>query len=83
MSRPTPMPEEPKKLLVMPTPKFANLMETLERESDAGTGVVSAEAEGRLEAEMRRTLIDFFVRFFLWCRCGFRAKTAQGSGVRQ
>ena len=21
------------------------------------------------------TLIDFFERFFLWCRCGFRAKT--------
>ena len=67
----------------MPTPKFANLMEMLERESDAETGVVSAGAEGRLEVEMRKTLIDFFERFFLWCRCGFRAKTAQGSEIRQ
>ena len=67
----------------MPTPKFANLMEILERESDAETGVVSAGAEGRLEVEMRKTLIDFFARFFLWCRCGFRAKTAQGSEIRQ
>ena len=67
----------------MPTPKFANLMEILERESDAETGVVSAGAEGRLEVEMRKTLIDFFERFFLWCRCGFRAKTAQGSEIRQ
>ena len=49
-----------------PSPKFASLQGILLEESDTETGVVSAEAEGRLEAEMRRTLIDFFERFFLW-----------------
>ena len=62
----------------MPTPKFANLMEILERESDAETGVVSAEAEGRLEVEMRRTLIDFFERFFLWCALFRPARGSRG-----
>lgn len=62
----------------MPTPKFANLMETLERESDVGTGVVSAEAEGRLEVEMRKTLIDFFERFFLWCALFRPVKGSRG-----
>ena len=67
-----------KKLLVMPTPKFANLMETLERESDAETGVVSAGAEGRLEVEMRKALIDFFERFFLWCALFRPVKGSRG-----
>ena len=51
----------------MPTPKFANLQEILAEESDAETGVVSENAEERLEVEMRKMLIDFFERFFLWC----------------
>lgn len=51
----------------MPTPKFANFMEALGQEGDTETGVVSAEAEGRLEAEMRRTPVDFFERLFLGC----------------
>lgn len=56
-----------KKLLVMPTPKFANLQEILAEESDAETGAVSEKTEERLEVEMRRTLIDFFEQFFLEC----------------
>ena len=48
-------------------PKFASLQGILLEESDTETGVVSAEAEGRLEVEMRKSLIDFFERFFLWC----------------
>ena len=51
----------------MPTPKFANLQAILAEESEPETGVVSERAEERLEAEMRRVLIDFFERFFLWC----------------
>ena len=51
----------------MPTPKFANLQAILAEESEPETGVVSENAEERLEAEMRRVLIDFFERFFLWC----------------
>ena len=62
----------------MPTPKFANLMEILERESDAETGVVSAGAEGRLEVEMRKALIDFFERFFLWCALFRPVKGSRG-----
>ena len=56
-----------KKLLVMPTPKFANLQEILAEESDAETGVVSEKTEERLEVEMRRTRIDFFGQFFHGC----------------
>ena len=51
----------------MPTPKFANLQAILAEESDAETGVVSENAEERLEVEMRKVLIDFFERYFLWC----------------
>ena len=51
----------------MPTPKFANLQAILAEESEPETGVVSESDEERLEAEMRRVLIDFFERFFLWC----------------
>ena len=54
------------KLLVMPTPRFANLQAILAEESEPETGVVSKRAEERLEAEMCRVLIDFFERFFLW-----------------
>ena len=51
----------------MPTPKFANLQKILAEEGETETGVVSERAEERLEAEMRRVLIDFFERFFLRC----------------
>ena len=37
----------------MPTPKFANLQAILAGESETETGVVSENAEERLEAEMR------------------------------
>lgn len=50
-----------------PVPRFANLQAILAEESETETGVVSENAEERLEAEMRRVLVDFFERFFLWC----------------
>ena len=67
-----------KKLLVMPTPKFANLQAILAEESEPETGVVSERAEERLEAEMRRVLIDFFERFFLWCALFRPVKGSRG-----
>ena len=51
----------------MPTPKFANLMEILEEESDPENGTVSEKAEGKIETEVRNVAIDYFERFFLWC----------------
>ena len=51
----------------MPTPKFANLMEILEEESDPENGTVSEKAEEKIETEVRNVAIDFFERFFLWC----------------
>ena len=61
-----------------PVPRFANLMEILKEESETETGVVSENAEGRLEKEMRRVLIDFFERFFLWCALFRPVKGSRG-----
>ena len=64
----------------MPTPKFANLVEILETESDSENGVVSEKAEEKIEAEVKKVAIDFFERFFLWCAL---FKTVEGSrGMR-
>ena len=62
----------------MPTPKFANLQAILAEESETGTGVVSERAEERLETEIRKTLIDFFERFFLWCALFCPVKGSRG-----
>lgn len=64
----------------MPAPRFADLMEILGRESDPETGVVSAEAEGRIETEVRKASVDFLERFFLW-RAQFRP-AAGSRGIR-
>lgn len=39
---------------------------------------MSEKAEERLEAEMRRVLIDFFERFFLWCALFRPVKGSRG-----
>ena len=62
----------------MPTPKFANLQKILAEEGETETGVVSERAGERLEAEMRRALIDFFERFFLWCALFRPVKGSRG-----
>lgn len=62
----------------MQAPKFADLTGILAEESDTGTGVVSAEAEGRLEKQMRKTLIGFLERFFLWCALFRPVKGSRG-----
>ena len=61
-----------------PVPRFANLQKILAEEGETETGVVSERAEERLEAEMRRVMIDFFERFFLWCALFRPVKGSRG-----
>ena len=62
----------------MPTPRFANLMEILEQEGESESGTVTANAEERIEAEVRNVAVDFFGRYFLWCALFRPVKGSRG-----